>query len=78
MPYEAHERLRSHRVWTSPESCGFRLAPDDSLVHLFLYTNTWMLPLIGKGWLLEHRQILHHAVMDNLLHGQSRSVGCPG
>ena len=27
MPYEVHECLRSHRVWTSPESCSIRLSP---------------------------------------------------
>ena len=27
MPYEVHECLRSHRVWTSPESCSIWLSP---------------------------------------------------
>ena len=28
MTYEDHKCLRSHRVWTSPESCSIWLSPD--------------------------------------------------
>ena len=37
VPYEAHEYLRSHRVWTSPESCEFGRSP-----YLNYRTNIWL------------------------------------
>ena len=38
MTYEDHECLRSHRVWTSPESCSIWLSPvfDYKQVHVDL------------------------------------------
>ena len=34
-------------------------------------------PLIGKGWLLEDRQVLHHAVVDDVLHDLVDEVDLP-
>ena len=35
VPLAAHESLRSHRVWTSPESCRFWLSPVTIIAHSF-------------------------------------------